>query len=591
MTAPQPEEWLHASARQLQLGDREVLVMLRDIYQNVNETLKAMERADSSALGDLVRRAQFEQTRRVLLGQQADVFERLGDIASAAQLRAAQKAASLSARADAALLSVAGAASIGKRLYEAALETSARAVEAALARMGYSTIPLSERIYNVRLWMDGRLNRLINSALGSGLNAREFARKARDWFQPNTPGGVRYAAMRLARTEINNAFHAVSVNRAVETPWTVRMKWNLSGSHVVPDECNRLAETDEGLYAPEDIPQKPHPQCMCYVTPDNIDEDIFVENFLSGEYDEFLDTELAKEDARLGITEPAPSRQQNIATVTPIKKASNANLPKTQAAALAKFSSGMSRDDWSAAGANINAIDALIKKGLVVLTGQTKTHTAQGESYQSPTYRLASEQAAAVSFAERVAAAAKEQDALDAALFGLERRPRPEAFTADMALGVKRYTSVHYDKINNYLRGQKPKIADSARLPGWIQSIDDAMEISTLRQECLVYRGISDGSKLFGDRLQADLTGMEWIEEAYVSTSALERRTRAFMIDPTDRVLLRILVPAGTSAIEASSYDMEAEVLLRRGLKLRVVKDNGVDPKGIRMLDVEVLQP
>lgn len=40
-------------------------------------------------------------------------------------------------------------------------------------------------------------------------------------------------------------------------------------------------------------------------------------------------------------------------------------LPKTQAAALAILVDGMSCDEWAAAGANLNAIPALARKGLV----------------------------------------------------------------------------------------------------------------------------------------------------------------------------------------------------------------------------------
>lgn len=42
-----------------------------------------------------------------------------------------------------------------------------------------------------------------------------------------------------------------------------------------------------------------------------------------------------------------------------------AQLPKTQAAAMDILVDGMSRDEWSAAGANLNAIDSLARKGLV----------------------------------------------------------------------------------------------------------------------------------------------------------------------------------------------------------------------------------
>lgn len=64
-------------------------------------------------------------------------------------------------------------------------------------------------------------------------------------------------------------------------------------------------------------------------------------------------------------------------------------LPKTQAKAIEILADAeLSRDAWQAAGANLNAIDALIRKGLVVLAG-TVTQVAQGATYEAKTYWVA----------------------------------------------------------------------------------------------------------------------------------------------------------------------------------------------------------
>jgi hypothetical protein len=311
---PEPGDWTVANAQQLRLSDAEVLRMLRDSFNRINKQLKALP-ADKA-----VTRAQLERTRQLLLAEQAKVFERLGDLVNARRLRSASRAAKLSAQSSAALLDAAGATSTADDLYQSLLATSQAGIQAAMARMGLSALPLSQRIYNVRTWMDGRLNRLINATLATGLNAKKFAKEARDWFNPNTPGGVRYAALRLARTEINNAFHAITVQKAIDTPWVPNMSWHLSKSHPKKDECNVIAEFNGGVYASEKVPVRPHPQCMCYVVPEPIEEDDFVENFLAGDYDDFLDKELAKEDARNAAeTGEPPSEQTALATVTPIR--------------------------------------------------------------------------------------------------------------------------------------------------------------------------------------------------------------------------------------------------------------------------------
>jgi uncharacterized protein YjhX (UPF0386 family) len=55
-----------------------------------------------------------------------------------------------------------------------------------------------------------------------------------------------------------------------------------------------------------------------------------------------------------------------------------AALPKTQAAALTILVDGMSRDEWAAAGANLNAIPLLGRKGLVRREGDPRKVVGNG---------------------------------------------------------------------------------------------------------------------------------------------------------------------------------------------------------------------
>jgi len=285
---PDPRDWQIANAQELQITDRQVLALLRDTKKRVDAFLKELETTGKNG----VRRAQLEHSRSVLLAEQSKLFERLGDTVAARRASAASRSARLSAAADSALLNLVGKGPQAQFLYDSALQVSQRAIDAALARMRLSALPLSQRIYRSSVWMNGRLSKLINETLATGLNAKEFAKRARDWFNPNTPGGVRYAAMRLARTEINNSFHAISAEKYATTPWTTEVKWNLSKSHPKPDICNAVAK--ESPYQKASVPARPHPQCMCYITAEYVDEDEFVENFLKGDYDDYLDGELQK---------------------------------------------------------------------------------------------------------------------------------------------------------------------------------------------------------------------------------------------------------------------------------------------------------
>lgn len=384
---PQPKDWLAAAADELRLGDRAVLTILQASYRNVNSILKGLPDGDSAAPGNLIYRAQLERTRRELLDEQAKLFEKLGDVTSARRLRSASRAAKLSAAANNTLLRLVGEDALGKLLYDGAKVTAQRTVETLLARAKLSAVPLAERIYNTQSWMNKRLDLLITQTMAGGLNAQKFAKVARDWFAPSVPGGTRYAAMRLARTEINNAFHATSIVYAQDKPWVNEMDWHLSKSHPTPDVCNTVAAASP--YAVSEVPRKPHPQCMCYVTEVTPDEDDWIDRYVKGDFDEYMNAEMAKADAALGI-KPEKDAPQTQPKQQKVNKGTSLALPKTQAAALDKFQDGMTRDEWQANGAGINAIDQLGRKGIVIKTGETKTVEIHGQKVEQLTYQLAS---------------------------------------------------------------------------------------------------------------------------------------------------------------------------------------------------------
>lgn len=198
------------------------------------------------------------------------------------------------------------------------------------------------------------------------------------------------------------------------------------------------------------------------------------------------------------------------------------------------------------------------------------------------------------SFDERAAAAATGEKAVDAPAYGLDREARPDGFTEQMYDAVNRYSSSGFHGVNRYLRGQRiPHGHLAENVHRDIAGLDAAMAASSLDRDILTYRGLLDGSPMFGARLEGDLTGMQWREDAYVSTTADEEMTVLFSVGARGSqrpMLLRILTPAGTPAVQISDMQLEAEVLLGRGLRLRVVADLGIDADGIRHIDAEVLR-
>jgi len=144
---------------------------------------------------------------------------------------------------------------------------------------------LSARVVGAGRMSQRRLDAIIQSALTRQLNAEELAREVYDHISPSVPGGASYAAMRIARTEINNAFHQQQIAQG-QRPGVEAVEWNLSGSHKVPDECNVYAAKRE--YPPDAVPDKPHPQCLCYLTYKMATVDDFLAALEAGDFDEVL---------------------------------------------------------------------------------------------------------------------------------------------------------------------------------------------------------------------------------------------------------------------------------------------------------------
>lgn len=764
--APEPNDWLAAAIDELKQGDKATLALLQESYRNINKILQGLPNQPDAAFGDLVYRAQLERTRKALLDEQAKLFDRLGDKVAARRLRSASRAAKLSAASDAALLRLVGDGAEGERLYAGATITAQRTVETILARQGMSKVPLSERIYNTSVWMHKRLDTLIASTLARGLNAQRFAKVARDWFSPSVPGGTRYAAMRLARTEINNAFHATSIDYAKSKPWVSQMDWHLSKSHPAPDKCNPIAAASP--YDVHLVPRKPHPQCMCYVTERTPDEDEWIDRFVAGEFDDYLDSELAKADAQLGIkptkatqSAPKPTRAPSAAPTVDVPKesqetaapsvltgdAAHGAVPKglfkrgtltpKQRKAAKDWESGWFRvinnflreqrkpesnedhrtaetvaqldsayaesrltapiQTWrgmhladklfgdldrdlsgfawqelgyssttteeritdlfmvtsetaqdrfkgknvkikvlvdagvgalqisekSKGGNEINGPQAEIalerglkwevvadhgvdKNGIRQLdvrvsriSGETERTRPDGGTAgrelqaSDPLGAKKSEGTSPEEFDRRVASAATDDEALAASGWGLGRSAQPAAFTTQFKTGISRYTGSLYRGLNALARGQQLSEQDEPlrerilQTEKWIKDAFAAVPGSS--REVLVYRGIRNASVMFDEHLDGDMTGLEWLEQANTSTTAVEARTKLFLGRGNERVLMRILVPSGSKTIQGSARNAEAEVLIDRNSRFRVVRDNGTSPDGIRLLDVELI--
>lgn len=195
-----------------------------------------------------------------------------------------------------------------------------------------------------------------------------------------------------------------------------------------------------------------------------------------------------------------------------------------------------------------------------------------------------------VSFDARVADAATEFEALRAVPAGVGKARGRVALSAAQRDALREYQGAFvYQGVNGALRrgGDIPPA-----LGRIIRNIDAGMDRSQLTDDVIVYRGITDVRRVLGEAADGDLTGVEWVERGFLSTSASRQVARGFTYPGTEApapASMRILVPRGTRALEVGGGGQD-EILIARGARLRIVRDLG-STNGVRHLDVELVPP
>lgn len=291
MARPQPLPYYLRVEKQF---DRELATVLRDAARHSEKAIKAL--GDNPTFSNRIRAAQFQLIQRELLEQSADLWGGVSTALNRNLERSGQAAAQVVQDTVRPFWDA-----VGGEIPEynrARLLQATSTIEQYRARTA-NGISLSEQVYRTRALADGYVDRAVNRGLLLGKSAKEIAKDVSGFIKPDTPGGVSYAAMRLGRTELNNAFHTVQIQQAQDEPWTTGIKWNLSGSHPKADECDEYANEEHvrgrgpGVFAKGNVPKKPHPQCLCFTTSEQVDDDEFFDAFFRGDYDNQIDEVLA----------------------------------------------------------------------------------------------------------------------------------------------------------------------------------------------------------------------------------------------------------------------------------------------------------
>ena len=153
---------------------------------------------------------------------------------------------------------------------------------------------LSDRVWRLQQYTQKSILDITTQGIMSGISAVELAKQVEGFLLKRGPawttgikrsvtgrGTVAYNALRLARTEINQAYHWVQKEMAKENPMLIGQKWNLSNTHPTdwppsaaymgyPEICDYYAKHDhhglgEGVFPPGEAPPD-HPNGLCYLT-------------------------------------------------------------------------------------------------------------------------------------------------------------------------------------------------------------------------------------------------------------------------------------------------------------------------------------
>jgi hypothetical protein len=295
--------------------DKELKAALLDATKGIDEAL--VELTGKKTISARTRRLQLSLAHKEIRNQMNYLFGDVGNLVRSHRAKAAVAAVDAALLDESKLLARMFKDPIKRKAYADSLRATAeRNIEAVVTRVLHTQQPLSRRVYKTRALANGLVSSAINRGLARGDSADDIARAVHNLIDPNTPGGVSYAAIRLGRTEINNAFHAQAILDAQQKPWITHMRWNLSKVHQEQGcVCEDYAAV--GLFSLEHVPPKPHPNCRCYVTPEAEDYEDFENSLVQGHYDSYLEDILdASEGKQPAVTtsalkplkmEPAPA--------------------------------------------------------------------------------------------------------------------------------------------------------------------------------------------------------------------------------------------------------------------------------------------
>ena len=281
------ERWL---GKYLMVEEKHLSAIRGILFQAAQDAFKELEKLDGkSGVGAQTRISQIASFMHIVRDIDANVFKDIGPVLRNGRQDAAEAAVdALGEHERAVTRRLFGSIDATESWLDSQRKSAALGVNNAIRQYLGASEPLSRRVYKSRSLSNGYVERIIRSALARNASAKDIASAVRSHIIPTTPGGVSYAAMRLGRTELNNAFHATSIALMDDRPWIDQAQWNLSKRHDEKTNCKCEQYAEQKYFPVDKIPRKPHPQCRCITTPVLIDMESFTRNLQIGMYDRYV---------------------------------------------------------------------------------------------------------------------------------------------------------------------------------------------------------------------------------------------------------------------------------------------------------------
>ena len=296
MTSPFQREPAYETLRRRWLGkyllveDKAISAIRGILFDAAQDAFKEISKLeDKDGIGAQTRISQLGSVMRIVREIDASIFKEIGPVLRNGMQDSAEAAVDALQEHEAKLTRrLFPSVSASEDWIASQRKSAALGVNHAISRYLGASVPLSRRVYRSQSLSNGYVERVVNSALVSGASARDIAQRVREHILPTTPGGISYAAMRLGRTELNNAFHATTISLMADRPWIDQAQWNLSKRHDKTTGCKCEEYARLRLFPVDQVPRKPHPQCRCFTTPVLIDYETFARNAEIGMYDSFI---------------------------------------------------------------------------------------------------------------------------------------------------------------------------------------------------------------------------------------------------------------------------------------------------------------